>query len=289
MEEGDLFETILLNLAISDLLASTTGFIGTSLVAYYYLKNIKYNYSTLAVVYVMTLLSVTTSTVFIVVIAIERLKAIKMPLKYRALHAGKTKTRRMIIFTWLGNAVLMAILLIMVFIVADFKPNTSTTYSQYTVGGYLCTGFLFTIVLYSWIAYLLLKRNSTFLAFDPKDKENKASIIKAARKEKASIFACVLVIATFVCFNMPYAVTAFSGRVHGAAMACMIANSVANPLVYFFKTYAERRFKNNKVNFNSTGSHEEKKTKESTRDLTIDDVSPEFTLDEKEVTSIGQQ
>eukprot|EP00794_Sanderia_malayensis_P006869 gene6869-7643_t len=282
-----LFETILLNLAISDLLSSSTGITGTSLMAYYYLENVTYNYSIFAVFYVMSLLSVTTSTVFIVVIAIERLKAIKMPLKHRALHAGKTKTRRMIIFTWLGNVVLLAILLIMVFIVADFKPNTSTTYSQYTVGGYLCTGFLLTIVLYGWIAYLLLKRNSTFLAFDPKDKENKASIIKAVQKEKASIVACVLVVATFVGFNMPFAVTAFSGRVHTAAMVCTVANSVANPLVYFFKTYIERRFRNNKIKFDSNenrGGYGRKVNKGST-DVELDDISPEVNLNELEVGS----
>eukprot|EP00794_Sanderia_malayensis_P006874 gene6874-7649_t len=281
------FDTILLNLAISDLVTSSAGMIGAGLLAYYNLKNMEYNYTALAVFHAMTVFSITTSVVFVIAIAIERLRAIKMPLKHRALRSDKTKTRTMLIFTWLGNAFLMAVSLAVMFGIADERPKKSTNISQYTVSGYLCTGFLSTIVLYGWIAYLLLKRNSRFLAFDPKDKENKASIIKAVRKEKASIVACVLVVVTFVGFNMPYVVAAFSGRVHTAAMVCMLGNSVADPLVYFFKTYVERRFKNNKIKFDSNENSEGhgRKVNKGSADVELDDISPEVNLNELEVRS----
>eukprot|EP00794_Sanderia_malayensis_P006872 gene6872-7647_t len=274
------FDTILLNLAISDLLASTTGMIGTSFLAYYYLRNMEYNYVVLVVFHVMMVFSVTTSVVFVIVIAIERLRAIKMPLEHRALRSDKTKTRKMLIFTWLGNAFLMAVSLAVMFGIADEKLNESTNISQYTVGGYLCTGFLLTFVLYGWIAYLLLKRNSTFLAFDPKDKKNRAPIVKTVRKEKASIVACVLVVATFIAFNMPYAVAAFSGRVRTSVITCMLANLVGNPLIYFFKTYAERCFKNNKIKFDSNENREGYggKVNKGSADVELDDISPEVNL-----------
>eukprot|EP00794_Sanderia_malayensis_P006871 gene6871-7646_t len=277
------FETILLNLAISDLLASLNGTAASGFLAYYYQKNTEYFSTALVVFHIMMVFSITTSAVFVVVIAIERLKAIKMPLKHRASSFNKTNTRKMLLFTWLGNAVLMAVSLTGKYGI----KKTSITFFNYTVAGYLCTGFLLTFILYGWITHLLLNRQSKFLAFDPKDKKNKAHIIKAVRKEKASIVACVLVVATFITFNMPYAVAAFSGRVRSSVVTWMLANSVGNPLIYFFKTYAERRFKNNKIKFDSNENHggHEGKVNKGSADVESDDISPGVNLNELEVDS----
>ncbi len=249
-----IFEIILLNLAIADLLALTTSGGVVAVMIYYARNQYGVHFKTLTMFYIMIIFSVLSSVIFIIVIAVERLIAIKIPLKHRAWHSSPGRLTRCLIIIW-GSLITVTgitITLVSAFVKGNLKTVSLTI--RYFIGGYLTLGFIVAVILYSWIAYLLLKRHSKFLEYDPKDAADKFRIIKAMQKEKASIVVCVLAVVSFVGLNASYVIQSFEGK-RGITMdstILMITNSVVNPLIYFFKGYAEKYFKKKKIDFEPT-------------------------------------
>ena len=239
------FEIILLNLAAADILTGLNSLVTSAFFTYYYAANMPANATFITVIYLILIFAVISSTTFVVIIGIERLTSVKMPLKHRIWHSSKRKIVKYLVGTW------VVILLANVAVILDlrFRSKASallaSTEQKIIVGVYLLLGVFLSVIIYTWIAYLLLKRRSKFLKFEGGDQGGRLSL--EVKKEKASVAVCALLVASFLIFNTPLAVGLFNGR--GSSVHCLVVlgNSVVNPLIYFFKTYAEKYLRDRKV------------------------------------------
>ncbi|XP_065063824.1 uncharacterized protein LOC135690251 [Rhopilema esculentum] len=238
------FELVLLNLAIADLL-SGLDFAGISaLTTHAYLNKLENFEKHFVWFFAFIVLSVSTSTTFVIVIGLERFFAIKVPLKHRMFHTD----RRRLLYCLLGTWTLNVLLTVLTFVIDYYTSSAGGTYLGsdnmiYILAGLLTFGCLLTLVLYTWLGHLILLRSVKLLDFDKKDASiNPRVMRRAMKKEKATILACTLVLVSFLVCNLPLVVGLYQKKLDQTSGILIKMNAVCNPLVYFFKSYLERRY-----------------------------------------------
>lgn len=235
------FEIILLYLAGFDLFSA----IGTLIIAYfataYYYITYSYDTYVLAALYFIVILGIASSMLFVIIIGIERLVAIKLPLKHRLWHASKKKLGLSIIFAWLAELVILSVAVIL-----DRLLNKNIEIASnnlvIALAAILLSGVFVILVLYTLIAIYILKRNSIFVAYDQNSRDKKL-MLELIRKEKATIIVCLLVVVSFFVCNIPFVSAVFRGRNGQAEDILVTVNAVLNPMIYFFKSYMENHWK----------------------------------------------
>ncbi|XP_065063589.1 somatostatin receptor type 5-like [Rhopilema esculentum] len=248
------FEVVLFNLAVADLLTGVGFFIVTSISTYMYVGQILSN-RLLAPSFAIMALSISSSIFFVIFIGIERLIAIKLPIRHRMWHA-----KRSTIFKWAALAWVFTVIMTAVSLTADqmiqkdkqgFFISVGSRNLALFIASYMTLGSIIVLVIYCWITYLVLKRRSKFLAFDKTDLERDKNMVVALQKEKATIIVCALVVATFLACNVPIIVGFYKNELNAVEANLVNFSSVVNPLVYFFKGYIEDYFSKAKLEITS--------------------------------------
>ena len=230
------FEIILLYLAGCDLFSAMGSLTMACFATEYYVTD-SYDTYAFAALYFILIIGIGSSMLFVIIIGIERLTAIRMPLKHRMWHTTKRK-----LWLRISVALLVELVILSMAVILDrfLNKDTEVASTKLVVAlAVMCLIGIFVImVLYGLIAFYILKRNSIFIAYD-QNSRNKKMMPELVRKEKATIIACLLVVVSFFVCNIPFVFAVFNGRNGHAEDVLITVNAVLNPVIYFFKNYLE--------------------------------------------------
>ena len=259
------FELILFCLALSDLLSGCGSIAIGCISTFAYSTNSNNLTLVMSVMYFM-IIPVSSSTMFVIIIGMERLLAIKRPLKHRAWRSSRSKTFKLIIYSW--SIELFIVITFIVCFLLIYKSPSITPFGSRTValilGSFITAGAVLILSLYIVILYLILKRNSIFLKYDATDTSSRKKIKDAIKKEKATVIVCALVVTSYLLCNVPFAISIFQAKKSTWREILVYLNAVCNPLIYFFKGYVEKCYAKKKVLFHSAGNGGVVKNKKAT-------------------------
>eukprot|EP00112_Aurelia_sp_Birch-Aquarium-sp1_P014472 Seg3125.5 transcript_id=Seg3125.5/GoldUCD/mRNA.D3Y31 product=Pinopsin protein_id=Seg3125.5/GoldUCD/D3Y31 len=242
------FEIVLLNLAGADLL-SGFGFIAASGVSTWSYVVGRRETLMMTFVGVIVLFSVSSSVTFVIVIAGERLTAVKHPLKHRLWHSNRRNLFKACVLTWLFNFIIVLVAVLTDEVLTGVRGSRNL---QYATAGYLTLGIVIVFVLYASLGYLIMKRDTRFLAVDKKDLAANAKEMKRAlKKERATIVVCTLVVVLFLTCNIPFTVGIYQLKLGAAQTILLKLSATVNPLIYFFKGRLEKYYAKRKINLSS--------------------------------------
>eukprot|EP00794_Sanderia_malayensis_P006868 gene6868-7642_t len=236
------FEIILLNLAFADILVGITYFILACLEIHEY-RNKSINYKLYKFIFDFGIFSVTTSSLFVIFIGLQRLEAVRQPLKSHMRDKTKFALLKYIIVVWVASiATTLAASLSDHFV--NPKVLVASKNLALALGISLCTFIFIILVIYSLIGYSILRRHSAFYTHGKQDSVHSHSGTTGTvpKKDRATILACSLVMVIYLVCNLPFAVRLLQFEIKRVETALMTCNSLFNPLIYFFKSYLERRF-----------------------------------------------
>ena len=256
------FEVLLMNLGIADFLSGIGFLVIASLAtAAYAKKEPKSSYYSFISMGVVTFFCIV-STKLVIVIGIERLLAIKLPLKHRLWHTNRKTMYRRIGAVWVVSLIVIGLAYLSDYYIQKSKGQSAMMSRSlaYALAAYLSLGSCIVIVTYTWLLQAVIKRSENSFNFDKKEYKKSPNICrKAFCKEKATVIVCSLVSGTFLVCNIPTIVALYSGKMSGTGVSLSSLNSVMNPLIYFFKGYVEKRYSKRRlrVSSNDTGSSSE--------------------------------
>ena len=213
----------------------------------------------------------------VVVIGLERLLAIKLPLKHRLWHTNRKTMYMQVSGSWCLSAVAMSGAVLIDYFIQISKvhngkgqsntgQNNTGQYVQgqsvavsrklgYAMAAYISGGVLAILIIYPLVCNTIIKLTKNRLKFDKKDYEKDPKMIKLAlKKEKATIVICKIVLMTFLVCNVPFVVAMYRGTVDEISANLTNLSAAANPLIYFFKGYVERCYGKRKIVVSSTES-----------------------------------
>eukprot|EP00112_Aurelia_sp_Birch-Aquarium-sp1_P023508 Seg703.7 transcript_id=Seg703.7/GoldUCD/mRNA.D3Y31 product="hypothetical protein" protein_id=Seg703.7/GoldUCD/D3Y31 len=223
------------------------------------------------------------SAKLVVVIGIERLIAIKLPLKHRLWHTTRKTIYKRIIASWVVTFTFVGLAYLVDYVIQKSKGQTAMVSSNlaYALAAYLTLGAGAVFVTYAWLSNLVINRSTPLLKIDKMDyKRSPKATRKAARKENATIIICRLVAATYLVCNIPIIVALYRGYIDSVSSTLFDLNPVINPLIYFFKGYAEKQYAKKRI-ASANGDKSAVKDKKSD-DLKIETNGTFNKLDSKE-------
>ena len=170
----------------------------------------------------------------LIAIGADRYIAIRYPIKHRYCLT-KNRVKIFIILLWI---VLLVILVIGPAIVALATEHVVWTdgYFHLIASDWIIWSITMMIIYYSMIIAVTLRRRA---------KLNQQSItmeVRATKREISLIWTCVISVCLYVITALPYAVflkVTNKSSVYLAAL--LLSNLIANPILYFRKTYRDRR------------------------------------------------
>ena len=175
-------------------------------------------------------------------ISLERLFAVKFPVKHRLWHSTRYRVLKTSFGVW-------AFTIIVTVAVISLDQTLNKQHIQfyfaasvnvgYLFAGYLTVATLTMLTAYVIIAKSILQRNARFPQKSDTREVNR-QIRTSRTKDRAALTVCLLVVAAFLASNMPFAVDLFRAKASGAPFFLTQANAMLNPLIYFFKGYIER-------------------------------------------------
>ena len=235
------FELMLLNLATADFL-SGIFFIVDAGIHYYIHVTTKFAYNLIVVSFWFYCTPIITSTNFVLLISLERLFAVKFPVKHRLWHSTRYRVLKTSFGVW-------AFTIIVTVVVISFDQILNKQHIQfhfvasvnvgYLFAGYLTVATLTMLTAYVIIAKSILQRNARFPRRSDTREVNR-HIGTSWMKDRAALTVCLLVVAAFLVSNMPFAADLFNAKAGGAQFFLTQSNAILNPLIYFFKGYIER-------------------------------------------------
>ena len=247
-EKASDFEIVLLNLAVADLL-SGFGFLGTTGVTTRIYVNGRQETHMMTFLGLIVLFSVSSSMTFVIVIAGERLSAVKHPLKHRIWHSNRKNLFKACILTWFFNIFVISVAVLTDQFITGVRGSKNLTFAT---GGYMTLGIAIVFVLYTWLGHLVMRRSTIFLAVDKTDLAANAKEMKRAlKKERATIVACTLVVVLFLTCNIPFIVGIYQLKMGAAQSILLKLSAIVNPLIYFFKGRLEKYYAKRKINLSS--------------------------------------
>ena len=234
------FEIILLNLAVADTITGL-GLLATASLCIPYLMK-KINNDALRVCFYILIFAMCSSCCFVIMIAVERLKAIRKPFEQRARSWGKQGMFKCLTKLW----ILLLVCTIATSLTDWFVyrvPGSTKIGSKtqvYIVGSFLIFVSLIACALYAWIGILMRKQRRKL--GDIYDKEsNRRKFQEAKRQEVMIISVCSLIVSVFLICNIPFAINLYYLQPNITECILLQIACVFDPLVYFFKGYMERR------------------------------------------------
>ena len=280
------FEVLLFHLAISDFM-SAIGLAATAcfLTIMYVTKS--YSMFYLWVSFALSGFFYMVSMKLVLIIGFERLFAIKLPLKHRLWHTNRKILYRKICAAWILSAIIISATVLSDYFLQTTQDQSTTgqnstvhnikgegatvqsstvhnvkdrtvTVSRnvgYAIATYMSCGVLALSITYAWVSSLVVMRAESLLRVDKKDYKRDPKIMKLAKKkERATIIICRMVLVTFLACNIPATVGLYRGNLDHISAHLSNLNTVANPLIYFFKGYIERCYDKKKIVLSPTES-----------------------------------
>ena len=242
------FEIVLLNLAVADLL-SGFGFLGTTGVTTWSYVIGRQGTHMMTFAGLIVLFSVSSSMTFVIVIAGERLSAVKHPLKHRIWHSNRRNLFKACILTWFFNILVVGVAVLTDQFITGVRGSKNLAFAT---GGYMTLGIAIVFVLYTWLGHLVMRQSTRFLAVDKNDfAANAKGMKRALKKERATIVVCTLVVVLFLMCNIPFIVGIYQLKMEVAQSIFLKLSAIVNPLIYFFKGRLEKYYAKRKINLSS--------------------------------------
>ena len=188
-------------------------------------------------------LSVVFSIANLLAISVDRLIAVKYPIKHRVILTSK-RVDISIILLW----VLTLIFVVYSGFVAVKRPKELKRLVSITQGSVIFQGLLITMI-YFHIFYLVCKRRLFTTAATGKESTTRKRGLTVFvqgpyRSQRAVLFTGCIVTVSFIICTYPRAfdfLVRQPERVSFAPALMLLLNSVINPFVYFFKSYFSSR------------------------------------------------
>ena len=220
------YEWLLLSLSVSDLLVGLSKGIVTNLIRSGKIDNVTdQNMS-------MLWFSVACSLSHTVAITLDRLFAVAYPMKHRVLSTRK-HTMLLLISAWSFGLI--------VFPIAFTSGHGKVK---------LCLGILIIItsavilMTYSFIIHKAVIKRRKFLSTSTGHSSEQSIKMK---REFNLVCMCFVISLTFIAMTLPFSISSIiSGEPPMALKFPLLANSMTNPLMYFFWRYIDRRIKKRK-------------------------------------------
>ncbi len=229
-----MYEKILLNLAFSDL------FIAISIALHIIGKMAEIKTLTSVCVYTNLLANVSTDG-FLLLISADRLVAILFPFRHLT-FPSETQVSIAVAFIWFAGAVSVPSLYYQNYLnnrtQLDLHQFARTNKIPIVCFQAVICGIL--ILIYTCISFAMARRRQQTARQE--DGANDQAVTAAAAREKAVCITSAIVVGAFIICTAPFTVTVlFFGKFSRVSSTFLFINSALNPLIYFFKSYMERR------------------------------------------------
>lgn len=223
------FEQLVLSLACSDIF---TGVVAAIYGCYALIVGVDSHEQALKSGIVVATFAFTTMN--LIAIGIDRYMAIRYPIKHRYCLT-KNRVKIFIILLWI---VLLVILVIGPAIAAFTTDNVLWTkeYFHYIASDWIIWSNTTMITYYTMIIIIALRRRAKL------NQQSIAIEVRVTKREISLIWTCVISVCLYVTTSLPYAIylkTTNKSSVYLAVL--LLSNLIANPILYFGKTYRDRR------------------------------------------------
>ena len=228
------FERTLLSLCVADMLVSLLYLCQ----AFYQLVHDESMYGHFArdlVQFPLEIFAVMSSVTNIIVLGVDRLLAVKYPLK----HAGWMTSRTintLIAAAWVGGIALSVISYANRFAAPADNSDAAWFTAMYIFSGLLFSSGFVIIIIYGMIVFTVTRRAA-------KVRQMRHSESQSRGDEFAVTITCILVVAAFTICSYPYAVARLISRRPILKFKTILLNPLLDPLVYFFKGLLQRKLK----------------------------------------------
>ena len=214
------YECLLLSLAISDLLVGLSKG-SVHLLKYIGIRQVATDKERLIVCF-----SVACSLSHTIAITLDRLLAVAYPMKHRVLSTRK-------------NIILLLIIAWSFSLIVFPTGFISMNHVKFSLSVLILAISLLIIMTYSFIIYkAVIKRRRFLLTTNSQFSEQSIKM----KREFNLVCMCFLISITFITMSVPFSISALKyGVASMSARFLLIANSIANPMMYFFWKYIDRK------------------------------------------------
>ena len=236
------FELILFNLATADCLTGIVYLVSTGLDTHWYLTDKGLLEEIYAGFYILILIAMLMSVNFVILIGIERLFAIRLPLQHRMFHMKRRRVYGGIASIWLLTIVICTLAVVLDHVINNgILTEYGSKYLGIAFGAFLSLQSLVIIIIYSSLAFYVVKRQSKFKKFNRATFQASRKSLEASLKtERATLIVCFLVVASFIICTTPFSVKLYMYETVDNEYIVLFSNSAINPLIYFFKGFVEK-------------------------------------------------
>ncbi|XP_065052189.1 mas-related G-protein coupled receptor member A1-like [Rhopilema esculentum] len=236
------FELILFNLATADCLTGIAYLISTGLETHWYLTDKSLLEEIYAGSYILIFIAVIMSVNFVILIGIERLFAVRLPLQHRMFHMKRRRVYGGIAIIWLLTIVICALAVVLDHVINNgILTEYGSKYLGIAYGAFLSLQSLVIIIIYSSLAFYVVKRQSKFKKFNRATfQASRKSLETSWKKERTTLIVCFLVVASFIICTTPFSVKLYKRETEDNEDIVLLTNSAINPLIYFFKGFVEK-------------------------------------------------
>ena len=192
----------------------------------------------------LEIFSVMSSITNIIVLGVDRLIAVKYPLKHGIWITTK-KINILIAAAWIGSVALSVLANANRFAHPDVKSDDSKFTATRIFSGLLFSSGLIITVIYAAIIHTVVKRSKKM-----KKMQSSGGAERQSRSDEIPVtITCVLVVVAFTICSYPFAIDILINRTNPSIpFKPILLNALLDPLVYFFKGYLQRKLKNTKSN-----------------------------------------
>ena len=187
----------------------------------------------------LELFAVMSSITNIILLGVDRLIAVRYPLKHR-LWMTKTRINLYIVAAWFGSIALSVLSNVNRFAEPDNKtPQAQITANRIFSGLLFSSGFVITVIYVLIIARVVRQRKiaSQMRKSGAEDRSNETTVT----------ITCVLVVVAFSLCSYPFAIAMLiHNKGPNLPFKTILLNALLDPLVYFFMGYVKRKLKKTK-------------------------------------------
>ena len=230
------FEWILLSLSIADTLAPIS-YTSQGLYEHFQRKALYTGRLRYMLEFPLEIFSVTSSISNIIILGVDRIIAVKYPLKH-AVWITKRTTNLMILGAWIASIVLSILPNMKHFI----QPSGVALETTQETSIYVFSGILFASGVAISATYAEIVR--VVIVYGNRRRKSMGTNSKSIRTrsdELAVTVTCVLVVFAFLLCSYPYAIDMLINLQPTWPFATIFLNAVLDPLIYFFKGYIQKR------------------------------------------------
>jgi len=230
----DRTEHLLVSLCISDLICGITMFGQDAFYLKEFLDEGKINPTDLENMILDCLLMffVLVSNFHIVALAIERLVAVSFPMNYNMFTTLKCKTFTICLVWTLSVLVAPTVTVVQKIENDEHKGNYK---GQRIIGGVLLVACITVFSIYMILVFALWRREQKMKELIPEE------LHRQLRDRKTTMICLLFGVAFLVCI-LPYTISLLDNKLYHYSFNLLVtSNQFLNPMIYFFKLYAERR------------------------------------------------